>query len=192
MAITKQRIIDVLKQVVPEEDAERIVFYLRGKSNISEFIVAEELDLEIHRTRNLLYKLLDENLVSFKRKKDKIKGWYICYWDFNEATVPHLEEKLRVETINKIKERLANEDGGFFYMCRSAHTRQNFETAFENNFKCPECGELMNQVDNSRTIDFLKKRLVELEAIEAKAATSPKKKVAKESSARKTARKAKA
>lgn len=163
MALTKQRIIDVLKQVVPEEEAEAIVFYLRGKSNISEFIVAEELDLEIHRTRNLLYKLLDKNLVSFKRKKDKIKGWYICYWDFNEAAVPHLEEKLRLETMQKLKDRLAKEDGGFFYMCRMAHTRMSFEDAFEYDFKCPECGELMNQQDNSRTIDFLKSRITELQ-----------------------------
>lgn len=163
VAVTKQRIIDVLKQVVPEEEAQDIVFYLRGKSNISEFIVAEELELEIHRTRNLLYKLLDKNLVSFKRKKDKIKGWYICYWDFNEVAIPHLEEKLRLETIAKLQERLSKEDGGFFYMCRMAHTRMGFDDAFEYDFKCPECGELMNQQDNSRTIDFLKSRITELE-----------------------------
>lgn len=167
MALSENRIIDVLKQVVPEEDAERILFYLRGKSNISEFIIAEELDLEIHRTRNLLYKLLDVNLVSFKRKKDKIKGWYICYWDFNETIIPHLEEKLRMDTIKKLKNRLDNEAEGFFYMCRFAHTRQGFEEAFEYNFKCPECGELMNQVDNSRTIEFLKKRISDLEEVQA-------------------------
>ena len=163
MTLQKERIIDVLKQVVPDEDAERILFYLEGKSNISEFIIAEELDLEIHRTRNLLYKLLDVNLVSFKRKKDKIKGWYICYWDFNNTVVSHLEEKLRLETIDKLKNRLLTEADGFFYMCRFAHTRQGFEESFENNFKCPECGELMNQVDNSRTIDFLKTRIADLE-----------------------------
>lgn len=169
MESSKQRILDVLKQVLPDEDAEKIVFYLRGKINISEFIIAEELDLEIHKTRNLLYKLLDSNLVSFKRKKDKIKGWYICYWDFNESTISHLEDKLRAETIIKIRQRLENESGVFFYMCKYAHARQNFEIAFENEFKCPECGELMNQVDNARTIEFLKNRLEELLIIEEKA-----------------------
>ena len=163
MTTTKQRIIDVLKQVVPEDEAQDIIFYLRGKSNISEFIIAEELDLEIHRTRNLLYKLLDKNLVSFKRKKDKIKGWYICYWDFNESAVAHLEEKLRLNTIAKLRERLDKEDGGFFYMCRFAHTRMGFDEAFEYDYKCPECGELMNQQDNTRTIEFLKGRIDELE-----------------------------
>ncbi|MGM5481672.1 MAG: hypothetical protein ACQESE_04670 [Nanobdellota archaeon] len=163
MKVSKERIQDVLKQVVPDSDAEEIIFYLRGKKNISEFIVAEELDLEIHRTRNQLYKLLDHNLVSFKRKKDKIKGWYICYWDFNEYNIPHLEEKLRLEKIDKLKNRLEEEQSGFFYMCRFAHERQSFEEAFENDFKCPECGELMNQLDNERTIEFLNKKITELE-----------------------------
>ncbi len=161
--ITKNQIKAVLKQVVPNEDAEKIIFYLQGKTNISEFIISEELDLEIHRTRNLLYKLLEVNLVSFKRKKDKIKGWYICYWDFNQNVINHLEEKLRIETINKLKTRLTKEESGFFYMCKYAHIRQSFEEAFEENFKCPECGEIMNQVDNERTKEFLKKRIDDLE-----------------------------
>ena len=163
MSITTDKIENVLKQLVPEPEALSIIEYLKGKSNISEFIIAEELDLEIHRTRNLLYKLLDQNIVTFKRKKDKIKGWYICYWDFNQVAIPHLEEKLRLETINRLKERLSNEDGGFFYMCRFAHARLGFDEAFEYDFKCPECGELMNQQDNSRTVDFLKNRIAELE-----------------------------
>ena len=166
MTVAKERIQDVIRQVVPDDDAQRIIFYLQGKANISEFIIAEELDLEIHRTRNLLYQLLDVNLVSFKRKKDKIKGWYICYWDFNESSVPHLEESLRLETIKKLSQRLKNESTGQFYMCRYAHARMGFEDAFEEDFKCPECGDLMNQVDNARTIEFLTSRIEELQSIQ--------------------------
>ena len=95
MKVSKERIQNVLKQIVPDEDAERIIFYLRGKKNISEFIVAEELDQEIHETRKLLYKLLEHNVVEFERKKDKVKGWYICYWDLNKEMVPYLVEKIR-------------------------------------------------------------------------------------------------
>ena len=162
--VSKQRIIDVVTQVVPDQEAQDIIFYLRGKKNISEFIVAEELDLEIHRTRNLLYRLLDNNLVSFIRKKDKIKGWYICYWDFNEDAVNFLEDKLRNQTLEKLRERYETESNGMFYMCKYAHARMKFDDAFEENFKCPECGELMNQVDNSRTLEFLESRIAELEA----------------------------
>ncbi|MGM5480481.1 MAG: hypothetical protein ACQESC_03410 [Nanobdellota archaeon] len=162
MKVSKERIEDVLKQVVPDTIANDIVFYLRDKKNISEFIVAEELEIEIHKTRNILYRLLDHNLVSFKRKKDKIKGWYICYWNFNEENIPHVEEKLRLEKIEKLTSRLEQEQSGFFYMCRFAHERQSFEEAFENDFKCPECGELMNQLNNERTIEFLEQKIGKL------------------------------
>ena len=47
-------------------------------------------------------------------------------------------------------------------MCRNACVRMDFEKATDFNFKCPECGELMNQVDNARTIDLLKDKIGEL------------------------------
>ncbi len=168
MHISQERIKEILNQVIGEPEAEEIIFYLRGKSNISEFIITEELDMDIHRTRKILYKLHDYNLVSFKRKKDKIKGWYICYWDFNEHIIPILERKLRAETLKKLEERLQKETSNFYYMCRAAHTRMTFDDAFDEDFKCPECGEIMQQVENSRTVDFLKTRIIELKAEIAK------------------------
>ncbi|MBU0576721.1 hypothetical protein KJ654_03610, partial [Patescibacteria group bacterium] len=109
MSITKKFIEEVVTELVGEE-ALPIIFYLRGKSKISEFIIAEELDLEIHRTRNLLYRLYEHNIAYFLRKKDKIKGWYICYWDFNEKIIPELANKIRLEKIEKINERLKREE----------------------------------------------------------------------------------
>ena len=157
----------LLKQIVTElvsEDALPIVDYLKGKTRISEFVIAEELELEIHKTRFLLYKLLDHNIVSFIRKKDKIKGWYICYWDLNETMIPYLNEKLKEEKLVKLKERLSREENNQFYMCRSACARMDFDKAVGFNFKCPECGEIMNHQENERTIIFLKGRIEELES----------------------------
>ena len=47
----------------------------------------------------------------------------------------------------------------------------DFEKATDFNFKCPECGELMNQLDNTRTIDFLKDQIMKLEKEAEKEAT---------------------
>lgn len=170
---------NLLHKVVTElvgEDALPIVDYLRGKTRISEFIVAEELDIEIHKTRFLLYKLLEHNLVSFLRKKDKIKGWYICYWDLNEEMVEHLDEKIRQQKIEKLKERLDREEGNQFYMCRNACARMDFERSIEFNFKCVECGEIMHPIDNAKTIDFLKTRITELETERTESKSKIKKK----------------
>ena len=144
-----------------------IIMYLRGKKNVSEFIIAEEVGEEIHRTRNILYRLLEHNIVSFKRKKDKIKGWYICYWDFNEKILGHLKQKIVESKIEKLRERLGKENTSMFYMCRNACIRMDFDKAIDFNFKCPECGEIMQEQDNKRTIEFIKERLRQLEATTA-------------------------
>ncbi|MBU1198717.1 MAG: hypothetical protein KKF46_01565 [Nanoarchaeota archaeon] len=161
--ITNELITHVVTELVGEE-ALSIINYLKGKKQISEFIIAEELDLEIHLVRNLLYRLLEFNIVSFIRKKDRIKGWYICYWDFNDHMVPYLAEKLRLSKISKLKERLEKEDNNTFYMCRTACVRMPFEKSMEFNFKCPECGNLMHEQDNSRTKEFIVHQLKELES----------------------------
>ncbi|MGV8162373.1 MAG: hypothetical protein ACP5N2_03530 [Candidatus Nanoarchaeia archaeon] len=161
----------LLKKIVRElisEEAIPIVEYLKGKSKISEFVISEELELEIHKTRFLLYKLLDHNIVSFIRKKDKIKGWYICYWDLNEEIVSHLDQKMKDDKIEKLKERLQREESNQFYLCRNACARMDFDRAMEFTFKCPECGEIMHQQDNTKTIDFLKERIKEIDDDNAK------------------------
>jgi transcription initiation factor TFIIE subunit alpha len=153
-----------------------IVDFLQGKEKISEFIIAEELNMEINETRNILYKLLEHNIVSFLRKKDKIKGWYICYWDFNPQMVPQLKYKILVGKSDKLKDRLRQEQQGQYYICKNACSRMTFESAVEQNFKCTECGTIMQEQDNTRTKEFLLERIAELDK-QVKAA-EPKRQIA--------------
>tara|TARA_Y100000031_G_C8095555_1_gene326240 strand:+ start:34 stop:615 length:582 start_codon:yes stop_codon:yes gene_type:complete len=164
MRINKKLINQVVTELVGQE-AMVLIDYLRGKEHISEFIIAEETELEIHKVRNILYRLLEHNLVYFHRKKDKIKGWYICYWDFNEPVIPELFIKIKEEKIRKARERLVREENNFFFLCRNACARMDFEKAIDFNYKCPECNEIMQEQDNQRTIEFLKERINELETI---------------------------
>jgi transcription initiation factor TFIIE subunit alpha len=159
----KNIIEDVVKELVGEEGIP-IVLYLIGKTKVSEFTIASELELEIHKARNILYRLFEHNILFFHRKKDKIKGWYICYWDFNEKIMSFLTEKIRQNKLQKLKERLDKEVSSTFYMCKNACTRMDFEKAMEFNFKCPECGELMEEQNNQRTVEFLQERIKELDA----------------------------
>jgi len=157
----KEKIENVVRELVGEE-AISMVLYLIGKTKVSEFVVANDLNMEIHKARNLLYKLFEQNILSFIRKKDKIKGWYICYWDFNEKSIPFLDEKIKKNKLQKYEDRLEKESTATFYMCKNACTRMDFEKAMEFNFKCPECGELMDEQNNTRTIEFLTQKIKEL------------------------------
>jgi transcription initiation factor TFIIE subunit alpha len=181
MQLSKTMSKEDVKMVVSElvgAHAMPIIEFLEGKEKISEFIIAEELNMEINETRNILYKLLEHNIVSFLRKKDKLKGWYICYWDYNQHMVPQLKYKILQSKLQKLKERLTQEESGQYYICKNACTRLTFEGAVEQNFKCTECGTIMQEQDNTRTKEFLRERIAELEG-QVKAA-EPKRKIAYE------------
>jgi len=144
------------------EDAIKIVDFIKDKKETSEFVIAEKTKIEIHKTRNILYKLFESNVASFTRRKDKIKGWYICYWDFSPQNIRFAYQKLKKDRLEKLEVRLEKEKGQQFFMCKNACARMNFEKAMDFEFKCPECGELMHQQDNSRTIEVLEENIESL------------------------------
>ena len=163
-AMTNKKVNDVVGEVVGE-DAVKIVEYLKDKENISEFKIAEKTNSEIHQIRNILYRLHNQHLVTYKRKKDRQKGWYISYWTFNKRRVKDLVGHLRIQKLDKFRERLEKEEKnrGFFFLCKNTCVRMDFDQATEYQFKCPECGTLLDQHDNSKTIDSLRQRITELE-----------------------------
>src|SRR3989344_2201535 len=74
----------LLKKIIREfvtTDPDKLVEILFKKKNVNEFNIAKKLQLTINQTRNILYKLGDDGLVSFIRKKDNKKGgWYTYFW----------------------------------------------------------------------------------------------------------------
>ncbi len=163
--LTNKLVHEVITQVVGD-DVMPVVEYLKDKKNISEFKIAEELDMEVNRTRNILYRLHTHNLVTYVRKKDKLKGWYISYWTVNLKAVLSLQRKMKIDQIESMKERLQREEENVngFFLCPSMCSRLPLDKAMFYSFKCPECGSLMNQQDNTRTIEILRERIKELEA----------------------------
>ena len=71
--------------------------------------------------------------------------------------------RLKKERVEKLKERLLREKSGFFFTCNDNCIRLDFEQANEFEFKCPECGNLLNQQDNSEKIKEIEKEIKTLE-----------------------------
>ncbi len=151
----------VVRELVGDH-AMPIITFLSDKEKTSEFIVAEALGMEINEVRNTLYRLLEHNLVSFLRKKDRIKGWYICYWDYHPKMVPHLKHKILETRLERMTARLSKEEGAQFYICRSGCQRVTFDEAMEIQFKCGECGSILSEQDNQRTKEFLREQIIAL------------------------------
>jgi len=163
MKVTAKIVEDIISEVAGE-DVLPLVKVLRNKSNVSEFKLADNIKREINLTRNMLYRLYDYNLVSFIRKKDKKKGWYIYYWTFNQKRVNDLALTLRKKRLERLNDRLTREKTTQFYICSNTCMRLDFERSHDYEFKCPECGVLLDLEDNSKKIVDLEKQIVSTEA----------------------------
>ncbi|MBN2112082.1 hypothetical protein JW707_03200 [Candidatus Woesearchaeota archaeon] len=157
------KVVEAIVSEVAGSDVLPLVRALKNKKNVSEFKLAEDIKQEINTTRNMLYRLHNSNLVTFIRKKDKKKGWYIYYWTFNPKMVKYLSSNLKEKKLEKVKERLKREKSGDFFTCESQCVRLDFEQSTEFQFKCPECGALLNQEDNKEKIKELEKEIKALE-----------------------------
>ncbi len=157
------KIIESTISEVAGEDVLAVVHFLKNKKNISEFKIAEAIKREINETRNMLYRLHEVNLVSFIRKKDKKKGWYIYYWTFKPKMIKHVVINLKKKKLAKLKERILREKSSHFFLCQNKCIRLDFEQAMNFDFKCPECGEIMNQEENTEQIKNIENEIKKLE-----------------------------
>src|SRR3989344_5070067 len=156
------KIIEGIVSQVAGDDVVPLVRFLKNKKNISEFKIADAIKKEVNETRNMLYRLYNSNLVSFIRKKDKKKGWYIYYWTFNMKRIKYLAVDIKKKRLEIVKERLQREKDGQFYGCNNKCIRLDFEQSMNFEFKCPECGTLVNLEDNKEKIVNLEKEMKNL------------------------------
>lgn len=154
-----------LKSIVEtlvNKQASPIIDLLVDKKNVNEFLIAKKLKLTINQTRNILYKLSDYGLVSFIRKKDKRKGWYIYFWTLNSyQSLKLLEENLKKELAN-LELQLKNRKEKRYYVCNTCSIEINEETALLNNYVCPECEEVYQLSENQDLMNELEKNILKL------------------------------
>ena len=135
-------------------------------------IVFEENGVEVlklNTVRKTLYKLYSGKLAQFRRIRDKSTGWFIYYWwhEFDLFDEILNDKKRLVET--KLRERLKFEETNYFFVCKNCQgstLKYNFDSAFELNFKCPDCSGPLEAQDNQEVIQFLKEKIVLIEHLD--------------------------
>ena len=156
-------VIDELICNLVGEDVLPLVHLIRDKKNVSEFKIAEQLNVTVNQVRNMLYRMLEYNLVYSQRKKDKKKGWYIYYWTINKEKLVEALVNYKKTQLKAFKDRLFKEQTSQFFICPTGCMRMTMENAMEHDFKCQECGSLLKPLDNQRTIENIKKMIIEIE-----------------------------
>src|SRR3989344_131224 len=162
MKLPDQVVKDLIREVVGP-DAAPLVEIILKKDNVSEFKIADKLKITVNQVRNILYRLQDYNLVTFTRKKDKSKGWYIYFWTFDHAKARILLLKHKSEKLVSLRSRVDKEKDSAYFVCPNKDMRAAFENAMELQFKCPECGEVLKQEDNQAKMAQLQSEILKLD-----------------------------
>ena len=164
--VSKKEQIRLLEGLVEELaglESGKIVDILFNKRDVNEFFIAKKMNLTINQVRNILYKLSAQGLVSFIRKKDRKKGWYIYYWTLDtEKCLIKLEQSI-LKKIEKFNSQLEKRETRRYYVCPSCHIEVNEETALEHNFSCEECAEIYVLADNEKPIKEIKLNIAKAE-----------------------------
>src|SRR3989344_7707856 len=137
MKITLKSLEDLVITIVGE-DVLPLVRILWGKNNISEFKIAEMLNVTVNQVRNMLYRL-------------------------NKKSIEGVLTKVNQKQLEDLKARLSREAEGLFYVCPMGCMRLQMEAAMEHEFRCQECGTLMKEQDNQKTVSNIKKMIIERE-----------------------------
>jgi transcription factor E len=158
--------INLLKNLVEEMagiGTGTIVDILFEKEDVNEFLIAKKMDLTINQVRNILYKLSAEGLVSFTRKKDKKKGWYIYFWTLNKEKCLKKIEGEYVRKMTELKQVLSDRETKRYYICKGCNIEATEEKALESDFSCDECTEVYELVDNTNAIRDIKGKITKKE-----------------------------
>jgi len=145
-------------------NSQGVVQLLYGKKNVNEFIISKKMKLTINQTRNVLYKLSDEGLVSFVRKKDKKKGgWYTYFWTLNVGKSLIKFKETLLANIDLLKKQMESKKNTRFYKCKNCNITFNEEHALNNSYTCPECGEVLEVKDMAEELSSVNKEITKTE-----------------------------
>ncbi len=158
--------IKLLKRVVlrfadsPNVDpdvAEKTVEILLHGEAIDEEIAAE-INADPRDVRKVLYRL-NENAIATFRKEIRDEYQYPVYsWKLNlkDALRKYIDERRR--DLEEVEKMLSNDLNHPVFHCGNEECpRLTFEEAMECEFRCPNCGEMLHEVDVSKERAHLKR-----------------------------------
>jgi len=160
--VSNPALVAVARELIGE-DAVLLIRILSEQEETTDDELIQKTGFKLNNLRKLLYQLFEQNLVSYRRVRDKDAGWFKYYWRINRTGLNIVLNIKKRKVLQKLKERLNYESNNMFFFCPKDNARYVFDEAMETNFQCPVCGGKLDSVQNLEIISTLKKKIIEIE-----------------------------
>lgn len=131
----------------------------KKKKPITDEEIGKKLPLKITEIRTVLNRLHYRGIACYQKSRNNKTGWYSYTWEIKQRRVAELILEKQKEEIEKLENTVDFERNYCFFSCKNNCNNFFFEVAAEYQFKCPECGNNMNSVNNKKRIRELKKKI---------------------------------
>jgi transcription initiation factor TFIIE subunit alpha len=155
-------LINVARELIGE-DAVLLIKILSEQEETTDDELIQKTGMKLNALRKLLYQLFEQNLVSYRRVRDKEAGWFKYYWRINRTGLNIVLNAKKRRILSKLKERLEYESGNMFFFCPTDNARYIFDEAMETNFQCPVCGGKLDSIQNRDLISTLQRKIDDIE-----------------------------
>ncbi len=153
-----------IAHILGGEEGVMIIDVIKDVDEITVEELAEKTEIQINTVRRILYRFYNHSLVTSRRFRDKETGWFIFQWRLKPELIEAFITGMKQKILKKLKSRLEYELQHQFYHCgKPTCQRVTFEDAMDTVFNCPYCGEQLSPVDNEPSVEFLEKKIAEIE-----------------------------
>lgn len=142
--------------------ARQVMEFLISRGEATDEQVANFFGIDVNEARKILNDLFEQRLLRYRRARDEKIGWYIYFWRVTDENPAVILEARRKKALAILRQRLEYERDNTFYVCLKCGKKYTFDEAVDNSFRCIECGELLEPLDNARVIEILEEAISKL------------------------------
>lgn len=151
-----------IANLIGGEEYHKVAKALLNTEDATDEEIAGATGMRINIIRKVLYDMFGKALITGIRVKDEKKVG-LCIDGEQKEIKQKILSKIRKKILDRLQKRLEYEESSEFYHCgNTGCPRIKFDYAMELFFKCPNCKNSLNMVNNEKVKDALRYKIEQI------------------------------
>tara|TARA_Y100000310_G_scaffold313654_1_gene362243 strand:- start:576 stop:1121 length:546 start_codon:yes stop_codon:yes gene_type:complete len=158
---------EFIKRVAGQDAVRVIKIYEKKGKYVTDEELAKKMKLKVTEIRTILNRLHYRGIACYQKSKNTKTGWYSYTWIIKSKRIADLLLEEMQENLEKMENKQTLHSNYGLFSCNTNCGMVPFEVAAEYDFRCPDCGNSMDILDNNKVLKDTEAQLKELRYITA-------------------------